>query len=95
VFAPFENCRSAETSKHASNNKSRSVYRSLLANARNSRKSSRASLVSLVAKQRRGKHISAAVSRHATTAAAWDVFYSVGANQEYNGVFCVVGAEAT
>jgi hypothetical protein len=50
---------------------------------------------SLVATQRRGKHISAEVSRHATIAAARDVFCAVGANQQYNRVFCAVGAEAT
>jgi hypothetical protein len=53
-----------------------------------------ASPVSLVATQRRGKHISAAVSHHTTIAAAWDVFCAVGTNQEYSGVFCVVGKEA-
>jgi hypothetical protein len=37
---------------------------------------------SLVATQRRGKHISVAVSRHATIAAAWDVLCAVGANQQ-------------
>jgi hypothetical protein len=44
--------------------------RSLLCNARNRRKSSHASPSSLVATQHRGKSISAAVSRHATIAAA-------------------------
>jgi hypothetical protein len=34
-------------------------------------------LVSLVATQRRGEHISAAVSRHAAIAAAFDVFCAV------------------
>jgi hypothetical protein len=54
--------------RNARNNRSTSVYCSLLGNSRNSRKSS---LASLVAIQRRGKHISAAVSSHATIAAAF------------------------
>jgi hypothetical protein len=43
--------------------------------------------------QRRGKRISAAVSRHATIGTTWDVFCEVSAKQQYSWVFCVVGAE--
>jgi hypothetical protein len=49
--------------------------------------------ISLVATQRRGKHSSAVVGRHATIAAARDVFCAVGANHQYNRVFCAVGAK--
>jgi hypothetical protein len=48
----------------------------------------------LVATQRSGEHISAAVSRHATMAAVWDVFCAVGAHQQYNWV-CVRSAPRT
>jgi hypothetical protein len=82
VFPPWGNCWNAETWKHARSNRSTTVCCLLLGNT------------SAVPTQRRGKHISAAVSRHATTAAAWDVFCAVSANQEYNWVFCAVGAEA-
>jgi hypothetical protein len=46
-----------------------------------------------VAMQHRGKHISAAVSRHATIRTTWEVFCAVRANKQYNWVFCAVGAE--
>jgi hypothetical protein len=48
-------------------NRRTSVYSSLLCNARNRRKSSHASL----AATQHSKHISVAVSHHATIAAAW------------------------
>jgi hypothetical protein len=49
--------------------------------------------VANVAMQRSGKHISAAVSRHATIRTAWEVFCAVGANKQYNWVFCTVSVE--
>jgi hypothetical protein len=56
--------------KQACNRRRTSVYSSLLCNARNRRKSSHTSSTSLVATRHRSKHISAAVSRHTTIAAA-------------------------
>jgi hypothetical protein len=46
-----------------------------------------------IATQHRGKHISAAVSQHATIRTMWEVFCAVRANKQYNWVFCAVGAE--
>jgi hypothetical protein len=46
-----------------------------------------------IATQRRSKHISVAVSRHATIRTTWEVFCAVRANKQYNWVFCAVGAE--
>jgi hypothetical protein len=65
--SPMRELLKRGASKQARNRRT-SVYRSLLCNARNSRKSSHASPSSLVATQHRGKSISAAVSRHASIA---------------------------
>jgi hypothetical protein len=73
VFPPVREPLKRGASKQACNSRRTSVYSSLLSNARNSRKSSHASPSSLVATQHRGKHISEAVSRHATIAATFSV----------------------
>jgi hypothetical protein len=68
--SPIRELLKCGASKQACNRRRTSVYSSLLCNARNRRKGSHASPVSLVVTQHRNKHISAAVSRHATIEAA-------------------------
>jgi hypothetical protein len=65
--SPIQELLKPGASKQACNSRRTSVYSSLLSNARNRRKSSHALLI---ATQHKGKHISAAISCHATIAAA-------------------------
>jgi hypothetical protein len=62
------------------------VYSSLLSNARNSRKSSHASLVNMLHRR--------CVSCSRRNNSSSDVFIAVSDNQQYNRVYCAVGAEA-
>jgi hypothetical protein len=73
-----KNCWVMETSKHAHNNRITSIYSSLLGDGQ-------------CANELRGSHVTCPRRdiSDTTIGTTWVVFCAVGANQQYNWVFCV------